>query len=201
MLDLIKNGLEIRWCEELYSYKKLIPALRDFPEDIIVTADDDLYYQQDWLESLYNNYLQNPKYIYTRRAYEIKLRNNVFCVCPYYSNSNFEPTFLNQLMGGAGTLYPPHSLHADVFNIEQIKTLIPTHDDIYFWIMAILNETKIKLVKNKDVNLYTVKGTQKSGLCKINNPKNIGMSRANAFEKVFAKYPQAYELIVKESNG
>ena len=35
-------------------------------------------------------------------------------------------------MGGAGTLYPPHSLHKDVLDIDSIKSLIPTHDDIYF---------------------------------------------------------------------
>lgn len=199
LLALKDLGLEIKWCEDLRSYKKLVPTLREFPGDIVVTADDDLYYQKDWLESLYNEYLHNPDYIYTRRACGIRLKGNVFSVTPHYANSKFEPTFLNQLMGGAGTLYPPHSLHEDVFNVEQIKTLIPTHDDIYFWIMAILNGTKIKLVKNKDVNFYVVKGTQECGLCKANNEQSVGMSPAKAFEKILTKYPQAYELLEKES--
>ena len=68
LLKLIDLGLEIRWCEDLRSYKKLIPALKEFPNDIIVTADDDLYYTPDWLESLYCEYLKNPKYIYVKRA-------------------------------------------------------------------------------------------------------------------------------------
>ena len=199
LLNLKEKGLEIRWCEDLRSYKKLVPALREFPEDIIVTADDDLYYQQDWLESLYNEYLQNPNYIYIRRACRIKLKNNVFSVNPSYAKSDFKPTFLNQLLGGAGALYPPHSLHEDIFNVEQIKTLIPTHDDIYFWIMAVLKGTKIKLVKIKDASLYTVEDTQRYGLCKVNNALSIGMSPATATERILEKYPQAYELIERES--
>ena len=199
LLNLKEKGLEIRWCEDLRSYKKLVPALREFPEDIIVTADDDLYYQQDWLESLYNEYLQNPNYIYIRRACRIKLKNNVFSVNPSYAKSDFKPTFLNQLLGGAGALYPPHSLHEDIFNVEQIKTLIPTHDDIYFWIMAVLKGTKIKLVKIKDASLYTVEDTQRYGLCKVNNARSIGMSPATATERILEKYPQAYELIERES--
>jgi hypothetical protein len=154
LLALQAKGLEIRWCEDLRSYKKLIPALKEFPEDIIVTADDDLYYQHDWLESLYNEYLSNPRCVCARRACGIKFKNNVFCVGPHYANSDFEPTFLNQATGAGGVLYPPHCLHEDIFNVEQIKTLIPTHDDIYFWIMAVLNGTKVKLVKNKDINFY-----------------------------------------------
>lgn len=199
LLKLRESGLEIRWCEDLKSYKKLVPALREFPNDVIVTADDDLYYQKDWLESLYSEYLKDNRYIYTRRACGEFLRDNTLYVSPHYANNNYEPTFLNQLMGGAGTLYPPHSLNSDATNIELIKTLVPTHDDIYFWIMAILNNTRIKLIKNKDVNLYTVKSTQKSGLCKKNNKNNDGMSPAEAFKRVFEKYPEAYKLVEKES--
>ena len=200
LLALQAKGLEIRWCEDLRSYKKLIPALKEFPEDIIVTADDDLYYQHDWLESLYNEYLSNPRCVCARRACGIKFKNNVFSVGPHYANSDFEPTFLNQATGAGGVLYPPHCLHEDIFNVEQIKTLIPTHDDIYFWIMAVLNGTKVKLVKNKDINFYAVKGTQEYGLCKANNAsQKTGMSPAEAFEKILTKYPQAYKLIERES--
>ena len=59
LLELRDLGLEIRWCEDFKSYKKLIPALKEFPNDIIITADDDLYYEEDWLESLYQAYQQD----------------------------------------------------------------------------------------------------------------------------------------------
>ena len=102
-------------------------------------------------------------------------------------------------MGGSGTLYPPHSLFKDATNIEKIKNLIPTHDDIYFWVMAILNKTKICMIKNADINLYTVKDTQQSGLCKINKTNKFGMSPKEAFQRIFNEYPEAYDLIEEES--
>ena len=191
-------GLTIRWCEDLRSYKKLIPALRDFPEDIIVTADDDIYYQTDWLESLYNAYLKNPANIYTRRASLLKVHKNCIDTYAHYANKCRIPLFGNQLMGGAGTLYPPHTLHNDIFNIEQIQTLIPTYDDIYFWAMAVLGETKISLVKNKDLNINEEKNSFNDGLCKINNSKS-GISPEEAFLRIFKKYPEILEKLRSEN--
>ena len=45
VLKFRENGLQIKWCENLYSYKKLIPTLKEYKNCncIIVTADDDIY--------------------------------------------------------------------------------------------------------------------------------------------------------------
>ena len=34
VLDLQKNGLTIKWCEDLRSYKKLIPSLKEYPVSV-----------------------------------------------------------------------------------------------------------------------------------------------------------------------
>ena len=52
VLKLKDNGLSIKFCEDIKSYKKIIPTLREYPNEIIVTADDDLYYKENWLEKL-----------------------------------------------------------------------------------------------------------------------------------------------------
>lgn len=194
LLKLKEYGLEIRWCEDLKSYKKLIPTLKEYPNDIIVTADDDLYYQEDWLESLHNEYLKNPENIYTRRATGIFKIGNFFRIIPHYDNTNFRACYNNQIMGGAGTLYPPNSLNKDILNVEKIKNLIPTYDDIYFWAMAITNNTKIGLVKNNDLNLYTIENSQTTALCKING-NNSEMSDIDAFRIIFKEYPDIIEKL------
>lgn len=197
LLKLKEYGLKIRWCEDLRSYKKLVPALREFPNDIIVTADDDLYYQEDWLESLYNEYLKAPQNVYTRRSTGVVKSKGCFRIIPHYDNRNYAPTYINQIMGGAGTLYPPHSLHPDVLNVEKCMSLVPTYDDIYFWAMAVANGTKIGLVKNKDLNLYNVEDSQEVALCKVNGGA-ASMSDKEAFSLIFNEYPQMLERLEKK---
>jgi len=198
LLKLRDLGLEIKWYSDLKSYKKLIPALREFPNDIIVTADDDLYYQRDWLESLYSAYLKNPKYIYTRRAPEIVNKKAYFAITPHYLNTNYKPSYTNQIMGGAGTLYPPGSLYKDIFDEDKIKKLIPTYDDIYFWAMAVLGGSKIALVKNKDLGIYNVENTQDEALCKING-SSTNISSHEAFSRIFEEYPKIISLLEEKN--
>jgi hypothetical protein len=44
------RGLEVRLCKNYRSYKKPIPALKEFPEVIIITFDDDILYPYDMVE-------------------------------------------------------------------------------------------------------------------------------------------------------
>ncbi|MEO6851924.1 MAG: hypothetical protein ABI166_14880, partial [Mucilaginibacter sp.] len=55
LLKLQKRGLEVRFCQgDLRSHKKYFYALQEFPEDFIVTIDDDIIYPTDMLEQLIN---------------------------------------------------------------------------------------------------------------------------------------------------
>lgn len=38
------------------SYKKIIPSLKEYPENIIFTCDDDIFYPKGWLKDLYEDY-------------------------------------------------------------------------------------------------------------------------------------------------
>ena len=78
----IKNGLEIRFVKDIKSYTKAIYAFKEYPEAIIVTADDDIYYPEDWLEKLYHSYITHPQDIQVHRAHRVKIIDN-----------NFEPLF------------------------------------------------------------------------------------------------------------
>jgi len=53
LLDLEQYGLEIRMgYEDLGSHKKYLFAFQEFPDSLIITADDDLIYPADMVESL-----------------------------------------------------------------------------------------------------------------------------------------------------
>ena len=147
VLSLQKNGLTIKWCEDLRSYKKLIPSLKEFPDDIIVIVDDDVYYPQNWLEKLYKQHLKYPKCVIGHRCHQIRLLPNGWPK-PYKQwkkkSTLTKPSYRNFLTGCGGVLYPPHSLYKDVTNVDLFQKLAPYADDIWFWAMTVLNNVKIK---------------------------------------------------------
>ncbi len=199
LLRLKEYGLEIEWCEDdVKSYKKLVPALIKYPDDIIVTADDDVYYQPNMLESLYNAYLKNPQNIYVKRSVKLHLNNGYpegISSRKYFYKHLTEPSYFNQIMGGSGCLYPPHSLYKDCTDTDIIRSTIPTHDDAYFWSMAVLNRTKIQVVGGFDENLYFVDGTQDIGLMHTNKRGQEGIQLEDAYKIMINRYPNILNIL------
>ena len=60
IIVLKKYGLEINWCKDYRSYKKLIPTLATYPDAIIITTDDDMYYSRKMVSRLYDAYEKAP---------------------------------------------------------------------------------------------------------------------------------------------
>lgn len=146
----LQNGIfSIKWCHNIRSYKKLVPALQEFSSDIIVTADDDLIYDREWLLRLYKTHLEFPNDIICHRITKmIKDKEGRWADIPggweYYSGASY----LNKLTGGSGTLYPPNALALEITNEKMFMGLAPTSDDIWFWLMGVYNNTKIRAAKD-----------------------------------------------------
>ena len=151
VLSLKENGLEIKWCEDMISYKKLLPIRKQYPQDIIVTVDDDVFYPSFWLKELYETHIKYPDCIISQRARKISFNeDNSFkeYVEWEFNDNNNEPSFLNFFTGAGGTLYPPDSLRKDALNYDLAKKIAPYGDDIWFWGMAVLNKTKIVAINH-----------------------------------------------------
>lgn len=193
LLKLKAKGLTICWCEDLRAYKKLIPALRQYPHDILVTADDDAYYAENWLELLYRDYEKFKycgNYIYCHRVTKFFKPDDKWHIISANRSVWPQPTYLHKLVGLGGVLYPPYSLYRDIFDTEKFQALAPTNDDIWFWFMALLNGRKIKLIAEAIPCPVPVEGSQEVGsLCKIND------SGEKLFWKDFASLLKAYPEI------
>lgn len=142
-----RYGVEIHYCEDTRSYKKLIPTLQLCPDDILVTVDDDLLYKRRLLEKLYEAHLETPHMRLCALAHQPIIENGAFLPyrkwkhnVMYHSKNRIFP------LGGAGTLYPPHSLHADVTNQSLFMQLAPQADDVWFWAMGEMAGTKTRLI-------------------------------------------------------
>ncbi len=148
LLKLKEYGLTIKWCKDIRSYTKFIPAYKEFPNDLIVTVDDDIYYDRNMLELLYNSYQQNPEYIHCHRCTKIFYKNGKLKAKAGGKKYYKYPSFANKLCGVGGVIYPPHCLYKDITDENLFKTLCPTNDDIWFWLMAVLQGTKVKVIKH-----------------------------------------------------
>jgi hypothetical protein len=149
--DLVQSGLDIRYTANTRSYKKLVPALVEFPDAAIVTADDDVYYHPGWLGELASSFVPGNAELLCHRTHQITFDSDGR-VKPYALwNQNFEaPTARDDLFmtGCGGTLYPPGVLHGHATDASRYMALCPTADDIWFNWMAWLNGGKIRKVKS-----------------------------------------------------
>lgn len=146
LLALRQYGLTICWTRDKRSYTKLLPALKAYPDDIIITCDDDILYNPDMVESLYNSYQQDQSCIHTQAAMRME-SNGAGGLSSYndwwYCKTSGEKSYANLLMGVNGVLYPPHSMPDEVFNEDVFTSIAPTTDDLWFWAMAVLNGRRI----------------------------------------------------------
>ena len=150
----IKNGLKIRFVKDIGSYTKAIYAFKEFPNSIIVTADDDIYYPSDWLKKLYLSYIANPDDIHVHRAHRVNLE------MPYEKWEKHveeeSARYDNFLTGVGGVLYPPMCFSNEVLREDIFLKNAPTADDIWFWVMALVHNRKIRVVKNHIKSLISV---------------------------------------------
>ena len=195
LLDLVPKGLEINWCIDIRSYTKLLPVLKKHPDSIIITVDDDLLYPKHLIRKLVCAYIKKPEYIHCHRAHLI-LFDRRGKIKPYgkwvKEALGVKPSFNNFLTGVGGVLYPPNVLYKDVFDEEKFKRLAPMADDIWFWAMAVLNGTKINVIKNNIPSLEYIEGTQENGLYVTNITKND-----EQLQNVLSEYPEILKKLEK----
>ena len=70
----LNTFFEVRFYNQVIrSYTKLIPAIQDFPNDIIITIDDDVRYHKNMLKHLLSRHKKHPNAIIGHRIRRIKL--------------------------------------------------------------------------------------------------------------------------------
>lgn len=189
---LQSRGLTIRYCDDLRSHKKYYYAIKENPNDCIITLDDDLYYHKDVLKNIIDLYDKFPNELCTNRAHEITFNNDE--ILPYrkwkHNSSNIHyPTNLLMQTGGAGTLYPPNSLHPKAFDKDLIKELCYHADDIWLKFMAFLNEKKVVTNAKFNKDYITVGKTQNEKLVTqnvINGGNDIQLKKIIEYFKINA---------------
>ena len=160
-----------------------------YPGAYIVTADDDVYYRPDWLETLVKAVVVGERTVICHRAHRIR-RHAKDRIAPYVQwemdvrdaaarkpSANLVPT------GVGGVLYPPGALDPMVCDRAQFERLCPDGDDLWFFWMARIAGTRHKKVGPKFWQIPWV-STQASALWATNQAGGNDAMMA-ALEKEF----------------
>lgn len=145
LLRLQDRGLEIRFCNEnLKAHTKYYYAMQEFPDDIIITVDDDILYNSYITQHLIELSEKYPQTICCCRGWEVKINDRNLAKYNEWKmiNDAKSPSIDIFPTGVGGVLYPPHSLHKDVFNIDLLRELCFYADDVWLNVMAHLKGTK-----------------------------------------------------------
>ena len=149
-------GVEFYYVEDIRSYKKLIPALQLFPDNVIITVDDDLYYNHQTIEWLIDTYNESDKHsVIGTWAYPAKVSDSKYL--PYSSwkeKDDSQITHEYSLIGCGGILYPPHIFDDEILKQELFMKMAPTADDLWFWTMEKRLNIPIKLIQNAGYGLH-----------------------------------------------
>ena len=165
LLNMQQRGLEIKFCEDIRSHKKYYYSIKNNPDSIVITVDDDVFYPKDTLTNLLMMHYQHPYAIICNSAQEIP---DDYTLPPSLWNTPHFNRVNNlfgkcRILGISGVLYPAHSLCHDVFNNQLRQKLCPWADDLWLTIMAMLNGTIIQRYEFRS-NPLDVLGTQRFNL-------------------------------------
>lgn len=148
MRALTKYGVEYAHIsDDMRPHKKYLEVFDKYPNDLIVTADDDLLYSPFVIGSLLKVHKQYPEAVCARRVHKMVKdeHGNIAKYLDWEGEYRRLRTPSNSLLstGGAGTLYPPGCLPKEAFNRESIKKLCLSADDIWLKCMMLLKGTKV----------------------------------------------------------
>mgnify|MGYP000181982649 FL=1 len=171
----ILKRIKVYGCEELYSYKKILPLLKRNPSVDVVTADDDVIYPRDWLQSLVEKSNECPGHVVAHRVHKITLDKsqnpNPYKSWQWCDESAVQPSPLNFQTEVGGVLYPCGSLNKRVLEVEMLQKLCPGNDDIWLYFMTRLNNNYVVATGEK-FQYPHIPESQNQALWKTNVERN-----------------------------
>lgn len=136
----ISCGLHLVWVDgDIGPHKKYYYAMQQFPDDVIITIDDDVIYPPEMISRLWNLYMNHPTSVISNRTYLMsKADDNTLGLYKHWLllNTDYYTEERMDLFatGCAGVLYPPHLFSDILFEKKSFMKLCPFADDV--WLKA-----------------------------------------------------------------
>ncbi|HBN04506.1 MAG TPA: hypothetical protein DD434_01775 [Bacteroidales bacterium] len=200
LLILQTRGLDIRLMGgDIRSHKKYYYSLLEYPNDTIITVDDDVFYNSQIIEHLINCSKMYPNTICCTNSILITHENKV--LLPYNKWRKCDETNSPSLnifpIGVGGVLYPPKVFNDEITEKEAFMKFCPTADDVWLRTMSLLTRTKAVQTQYKSLYL-PVKNKNNKTLHSVNlhGPNDMQIQQVSQYcIKLFGENPYSYEFI------
>ena len=182
-----ENKVNIIFVEDnLYPHKKYFYAFKEYPNDLIITIDDDLIYPYDMIEELVKNYYKYPKAIIANRTHYMIFKNDEIKYGDFLNTQDIlinTPSMHLLATAGGGCLLNPRLFDSIVdlmLDENNIKKYALFQDDIWLKVCQIV--ANIPVIQNNHPQILKyLPGSQKYGLYNIMNKNNNFYENDRAF--------------------
>ena len=191
VLEFQRFGLEIKYVSDnLKSHMKYLYVMKENPNDIIITVNDNCVYDKKMVKNLLKSYKKFPTCVSASIVHRIVKKDNFILPYSEWENENISenPSDAFIAIGFGGVLYPPSNeiFDNELFNNAKIKETFLGADDLWLKFMELRNGIKVVKAPN-----YTVL------LCQIDETKQTEADFSNTQENKNDAY---IKLLQKEYN-
>jgi hypothetical protein len=173
--SLLQYGVEIEsYPENLKSFLKIIPVMERYSDDVIVSADDDMYYRKNWLSQLIEGSNRHPNSIVGHRGIRIAF-DEKSGIQPYLNwrqerDEYFGPGVVLTSVGGI--LYPATIFSKFVLDMKLALALTPNNDDFWIYFVAVKENISQGVISSDNQDPYYWFGSQQLALWRTNVYEN-----------------------------
>lgn len=168
---LQRRGVEICGCEDVGPHTKYYPAVNaTIHAQGLVTADDDVLYQIDWLERLNQAAAERPEVVVAHRVRTMVVQPDG-ALAPYVQwrhCSHDSPSHLNFALGVGGVFYPATMQEALRAAGSGFKATCPRADDVWLKAVALRGGMPVQQVTDLPPIVIDLPGARGTGLARSN---------------------------------
>lgn len=173
--ELRTIGVEIEYRPDIKTHTKWYYAFREYPDDLIVTVDDDILYGKGIIEKLYAAHLRYPGCTPALRVHRMRFDDEANLL-DYnddwiweYGNRVGESSIQFFITACGGAMHEPDALCDEVMNLDAIKKYCESEDDFWLTLMTILSGRRIVTAHDGPWNQgVTIPRSQKTAMWKTN---------------------------------
>ena len=204
LIRLFENaGVDIVYNPDLKPHTKYYYTMKNYPQELVITVDDDILYPRDLIEVLYSSYLKHPNAVSCFRAHLMKFNLNGTLQSYLdwsmgYSSIIDTPAMNLCCTAVGGVIYPPNCMHFELYSIDKLKALSYKADDIWLKFMQVMQNTPVVVVRPYR-GLITVAShqTQKIALCHSNVSENANDLQIQNVLKQYNEYFGEEDTLLK----